>query len=259
MSRLIANYEDARALFDQLLKSETRQRILLLEGESGTGKTTLLLVCLESASAIRHVRFNFKETAATINEVFYRAGDILGWEHFPLFLAKVDEMATTRVEIEGNRQIGINHKIEVILAGEKVEDQDFRLAELTKAWFRDLGSLTGDVLFVFDHFERAGTSVQRWVSGPLLTRVANTPQLRVLIAGQSVPDADNIEWGGCCRASRLTGVPEAKHWLPVVQALDRHVGDLDLLSYLSAVCSVHRGRPDAIMNFIRSLPERSPF
>jgi|CXWK01.1.fsa_nt_gi hypothetical protein len=258
MSKPIANYEHARALFDLLLTADTRERILLLEGESGTGKSTLLFVCLDSAGAIRQVRFSFKETAISVNEVFYRAGDMLGWEHFPRFLTRVDEMATTRVQVQGNPQVGINNKLEVALTGEKIEDQDVRLAELTKAWFADVALFHDDVLFVFDHFEKAGTPVQRWLSGPFLARAAGTPRLRVVIAGQLVPEGDNIEWGGCCRASKLTGVPEARHWLPVVQALNRHVGDLDLLSFLSGICLVHKGRPDAIMNSIMDLPELRP-
>ena len=259
MGRLIANYEHARTLFDQLLTADTRQRILLLEGVSGTGKTTLVNVCLESAAAVQCVPFSFRKTTITINEVFFRAGDKLGWEHFPHFLAKVDEMATTRVEIQGNRQIGINHKSEVILAGEKIEDQDFQLAELTKAWFSDLINLPDNVLFVFDHYEDAPTALQRWIGGPFLVRVPDAPQLRVLVAGQSVPDADNIEWGGCCQGCKLTGVPEARHWLPVAQALNRDVGEHDLLSVLHGACSALQGRPDAIMNFIANQLQAGPW
>jgi hypothetical protein len=256
MSRVIANYEHARELFNLLLATDAQQRILLMDGASGTGKSTLLLVCLESAGAIRHVPFSFRKTSITVNEVFFRAGDRLGWQYFPRFLARVDEMATTRVQIEGNRQFGIGQKIEVVLAGEKIEDQDYRVAELTTAWFGDLAAAPFDVLFAFDHFDEAVTSVQQWLGGPFLTRAAATPHVRVVIAGKSVPEADNIEWGGCCRTSKLVGVPEARHWLPVVQALNRHVGDLDPLSFLSGVCQAHNGRPDAIMNFICSLPER---
>lgn len=44
MSRVIANYEHARELFNLLLATDAQQRILLMDGASGTGKSTLLLV-----------------------------------------------------------------------------------------------------------------------------------------------------------------------------------------------------------------------
>jgi hypothetical protein len=53
-----------------------------------------------------------------------------------------------------------------------------------------------------DTYEDATTDVQQWISGPFLARTAMVNQVRVLIAGQSVPDSNNIEWGQCSTTTK---------------------------------------------------------
>lgn len=259
MPTLIADYEAERALFNALLRADAPERILLFRGRSGIGKTKLLSACREAAPAfVRLVPFQFKNMVVSSAEIFYRTGDMLGWEHFPLFMEAVERLEGPRaVQVDSNRLFGINQKIEVVLTGEKVADQDQRLAELTRAWFGDLRQLPYDVLFIFDTFELAGTSVSQWLAGPFLTRAAAIPRVRVLIAGQEVPEEDNVEWGHCCRARELTGVREAAHWLPVVEALNRYIPHPNPLDFLAGICYAYAGRPDVILKFIEDLPERA--
>jgi len=263
MTILIADYHAERALFETLLAATPSQRILLFRGASGCGKTTLLRVCLEAAVdqaiSLVSVQTQFREEAVSVAEIFYRTGDKLGWDRFPHFLSAVERMqGPATVTIEGNRLIGINQRINVALAGEKPEDVEYRLAMLTDTWFSDLRNLPYRLLLVFDTYEKAVTPVRSWFDGPFLTRVAGNTQIRVLVAGQEVPDANNIEWGHCCRERELSGVSEAEHWLPIVDALNRHTFSSDVHSFLVGVCIALKGRPLEIMQIIEGLPERGP-
>ena len=258
MPTLIADYVDERALFAALLRTDTPERILLFRGASGTGKSTLLRACREAVpTSIFLVPFEFKGTGISLTEIFYRTAELLGWERFPSFVETVEDLAGPRtVKIESNRLIGINQKIEVVLSGERAEDQEHRLAELTRAWFSDLQRLPQDILFLFDTYEQALTPVRQWLAGPFLARAAGNERVRTLLAGQAVPDHNNIEWGYCCQMRELKGVGEAAHWLPVIDALNRHIAHPNPHGFLAGICYTLGGRPDAIMNVIETLPER---
>lgn len=262
MPLLIADYQDQRALFGRLLNADTHHRILLFHGESGTGKTTLLRVCLNDATdhgqGFVIVPVQFREEAVNIAEIFFRIGSKTGWEHFSQFKGEVDRLQEPlSVNVERNRQIGFNQRIEVALSAGKPEDLDIRMATLTNAWFEDVRRFPERLLLVFDTYEKALTPVQRWIEGPFLTRAADTPQLRVLIAGQSIPDPNTIEWGHCCWAQVLTGVKDPNHWMPVLKALNRHVPNTDINGFIAGICHALGGRPDQIMQVIEGLPQSS--
>ena len=57
-----ANYNDERAAFSSLLKTECAQRVLFYKGDSGSGKTSLLRACRKAIPAtIDKVLVDFKE------------------------------------------------------------------------------------------------------------------------------------------------------------------------------------------------------
>lgn len=262
MSLLIADYRDERAFFGRLLVADARHRILFFRGDSGTGKTTLLRVCLndaiENGRGVVIVPVEFREEAVSVAEIFYRIGSKAGWNYFPRFTGTVDRLQEPiSVKVGRNLQFGMNQKIEVALVGSKAEDVDIRMATLTNAWFEDVREFPGRLLLIFDTYEKALTSVQRWVEGPFLTRLADTLQLRILIAGQKVPDSNTIEWGHCCRAQVLTGVHEPEHWMPILTALNRRAPTPDSHGFIAGICHALSGRPDAIMQIIEGLPRSS--
>jgi hypothetical protein len=71
-----------------------------------------------------------------------------------------------------------------------------------------------------------------------------------------VPNPHNIEWGHCCTHHELYGVPEAAHWLPVVEALGRTIPVDNPRDWLAGVCHALGGAPDAIMQVIQGLPPK---
>jgi hypothetical protein len=256
MNEPLANYEVPRAAFEDLLRKGCVRRILLVRGESGSGKTALLNHCRLTIpeGEFDVVGVQLRGSVVSVAEIFSRAGRALGWQRLPHFARQ--HAALGGMQIEGNSQEGINNSINVVLhASDNKDDRDQRRTALTDAWFNDFAALRRPVLMLFDTFEQAPTEVQAWLEGPFLTRTVQTPSLRVLIAGQTVPDRNNIEWGHCCVHQDLPGVPEAPHWLPVLRVMGRLVpSNRNPEDWLAGVCAAFKGRPEAIMKIIEGLP-----
>ena len=262
MTKLLANYEEHRDLFRALLMDDCHHRILLFRGESGVGKTALLNTCIaeagQRAKQIQCVPIQMRESAVSVAEVFYRLGNRVGWSAMPRFVAEVAAFQKTpTVHIEKNRMVGQN-QISVALHAENLADRHHRQAALTDACFQDVRALPHPLLLVMDTYEKANNDVRQWLDGPFLARVAQTPQVRTLVAGQEIPEPHNIEWGFCCQAQDLYGVREAQHWLPIVVAMDRVIEfeELDPHSWMAGICYALKGRPKDIMQVIENLPRR---
>ena len=90
---ILANYEREQAAFDALIQPECDQRILLLQGDSGTGKTTLLQACLEKVPGhVIKIPVQLRRSAVSVAEIFSRAGGKLGWERLTHFTERVDAL-----------------------------------------------------------------------------------------------------------------------------------------------------------------------
>lgn len=258
MKHPLANYQEERLLFKTLLDSNCPKSILMFRGGSGIGKTTLLNSCLQNVpNHIKPIPFELKQATVTVAEVFDRVGEYVGWEHFSYFknqLASFLDVPT--IHIAENRQEGSNNQINVALGSEHAEIREHRRAELTKAWFADLRNLPHITLLSLDTYEKATTEVKTWVESRFLPRVPRVPKLRVLVAGQEVPDAQNIEWSSYCEACDLFGISDAQQWLSVVNALDRRIDAPDPLSWLAGICYALKGRPKDIVQIIENLPHK---
>jgi hypothetical protein len=257
-NQTLANYERELAAFDALLKPDCDQRILFFCGKSGSGKTALLNTCLRKIRpAMSHIPIQFRGSVVSVAEIFYRAGRYLGWERLPHFTSRVADLeGLPNIQVDRNWLSGINNRISIALRVENPIDQEHRRVALTEAWFDDVKTFTDPLLMAFDTYEQATDEVALWIDGPFLARVAQAAPLRILLAGQKVPDAHNIEWGHCCAAHQLYGVPEAKYWLPVVEAMQRHIPFDDPLTWLAGVCHALKGHPKDIMAVIEGLPRR---
>ena len=258
MNTILADYEGEQRAFGALLEPDCRERILLLRGESGSGKTTLLTACLERVpQALPCIPIQLRGSAVGVAEIFNRTGSRVGWERLPHFTKQVAALQEApRIQIDSNWLAGINNRIDVALHVENLADREQRRVLLTDAWFRDLQAFNSPLLVALDNYEQTATEVAEWIDGPFLARVAESPSVRALVAGQKVPDVPNIEWGHCCTLYELHGVPEAKYWLPVVKAMQRHILAPDPLSWLAGVCYILKGNPKEIMQVIEGLPRR---
>jgi hypothetical protein len=253
-----ADYDRERSLFKELLKVDCQKRILLFHGESGIGKTALISYCQNTIpETILCIPIQLRGSVVNIAEIFYRSGRYLDWNCLTNFTNQVARLqAVSQVRIDRNFIRGINNRINVALHADSPLDREHKQAALTEAWFDDLVAFEKPVLFIMDTYENGTTEVQRWISGPFLSRIAISHQVRALIAGQSVPDANTIEWGSCCVTQSLFGVHEASYWLPVAEAMKKDIPGFDPVSWLAGVCHALKGRPEAIMKVIEGLPTK---
>lgn len=260
MTVMLANYEVPREAFASLLTGDCLRRILLVQGDSGTGKTALLTYCRSKVpdTDFHVVLVQLRGVMVSVAEIFSRIHRVLGWAALPRLTKHLASLeAGLNIKIEGNQQEGFNNRINLVLhTGDNKDDRDQRRIALTDACFEDLANLGKRMLMVFDTFEQANSEVAAWLEGPFLTRVEQTATLRVMIAGQKVPNRNNIEWGHCCDHHDLPGVPEAPHWLPVLQNMGRHVPNRNPEDWLAGVCAAFNGRPDSIMKVIEALPRQ---
>lgn len=256
MITVIANYEEHQQAFHSLLADDCQRRILLFHGLSGTGKTTLLRACQQKVPpSILTIPIQFREAAVSVAEIFDRAGEHIGWQHMVNFTEQIALLSgLPSVQVEKNWLTGSHNQINVALKSENQADQEHRRVTLTKAWFADLQKVKKMILMVMDTYENVSTDVSQWLEGPFLSRLSRLRHMRLLIAGQRVPEANNIEWGHCCQPHELYGVKEAKHWLPVIEAIGRKIEVSDPLNWLAGVCYALEGRPSEIMKVIETLP-----
>lgn len=255
---VLANYNEERKLIEAFLAGQLTERILLLRGVSGSGKTSLLRVCLTAPPrGVTLIPFQVRESAVGVAEVLYRVTEELGQRHFPRFAAQVAQFqATPTVQIGGNIAFGSNQVI-IALQAENSSDRQQRQSALTTAWFDDIQEWNRPLILVFDTYERANQEMQEWLAGPFLARVGRPVRAhwRVLIAGQKTPDTHNIEWSACSQARELRGVPVAQDWLPVVAALNKVVPAEHVESWLGGLCRAFNGLPFPILTVIAALPQ----
>jgi energy-coupling factor transporter ATP-binding protein EcfA2 len=262
---ILADYQNERQAFDALLHTHCDKRILVFYGESGSGKTSLLSHCRERArqqEGIFCVNIDLKGTAVSVAEIFSRTGDRLGWERLSNLQQQVADLQNlpgiSGAEMDRIRQTGFGNQINVTLQVNDPTDREQRRVALTESLFEDIKGFEHPVVFIFDTFEQASTEVQDWVGGSFLARVERVHQVRILVAGQRVPDENNIDWGYCCTTHHLRGVPQAEHWLPIVEAMELRVPAPDPLSWLRGICGVLKGQPSEIMKYLKAEQERSP-
>jgi len=258
MMTTLADYSVERRAFEALFGRQCAERILLLRGESGSGKTALLTHCQHDIpTTIKHVPIQLRGSTVDVAEIFYRAGRVVTWDRLRAFTSQVAQLQQApSVKVDRNWLLGIGNHISVALQADNPLDRSYRRAALTEAWFDDVEALPEFLLMIFDTYEQATEEIKEWLSGPFLARVARVEQMRVVIAGQHVPDRHTIEWGEYCCERRLFGVPDATHWLPVLEALGRYIPNNSPLDWLAGVCHALEGKPAAIMKIIEGLPRR---
>lgn len=262
MKPILANCEKERQLFENLLKDETEERILLIKGKSGAGKTTLLRTCLfvaKKQTQLCYISLNFKDNSLNIMEFLYQMGECIGWEHLKQFTHTIEEhskqIASIDVNLKSNSLIGIKNQLQILLPSADTDNRKSALLELTKALFQDLKSFEHPLLFAFDTYEQCAQEVQSWVL-QLLTEVSRNSHLRIVISGQKIPDSNNIQWGDCCHSLELKPICKAEDWLPVFLALNKKVPNSDIspLEILKVLCSNYQHEPNMLKTIIDRFP-----
>jgi SEFIR domain len=195
----MADHSAARKAFAALLTSKVQLRFLPICGLSETGKSHITRQMLGNVLAIPDIacgRFDFKGTTGMDNEVKAFVQQDLG----------VPEPAP-------------NSRLQE------------RLGEILTA----LKQRACPTLLIFDTYEMAGDA-QDWVEKQLLPCLIRATWLRVVIAGQKVPDSIGAVWAAVAHPTVRLVTPEPADWFDYAR---QHRPDLTL-SDVETACRLTR-------------------
>jgi energy-coupling factor transporter ATP-binding protein EcfA2 len=253
----IANYKEHRQAFKALLEANCSKPILLFKGKSGNGKSTLMEHCQTQIHQDIHQVLVDLRSPTNVMQFFYKSAERLNWDSFEHFKKYLNELTQEfNINVNGNTQAGVGNMINVELKtffeSTTLEQRAERYTVLTHAWAKDINNLDHPCVLLLDAYEKAHTEFQDWVTRDLLNSAANSQHIRVVVAGQSVPDS--FEWKHRSVIKELDGVHEAEEWLPVIKAMGRVVPSPSPIELLRGFCIALNGNPAAIKKLIEKFP-----
>lgn len=150
----LANYKQHRQSFDALCQIECEQRILLFQGQSGFGKTSLLHYCAAQARKqdLPVLTFDFKHGFNT-DTFFQQSASFPLSDSFPRVAEQISA-DISQINMDGVKQEGQGHTLAAIIQ-HPGSPAPQRLHTLTQAWLTDAQALTSPLLLFIDHFPQA--------------------------------------------------------------------------------------------------------
>jgi hypothetical protein len=242
----LANRTRECNLFEHMVKGETAERILLIQAESGFGKTDLLTHFRRLVPAgVLQAFIDCKGANSRIPYVFERAARDLGEPRFPRLSTTSSEVANgPGINISDNRTFGAQ-TINIHVHGDP-QVQEYQLARLHHAFFEDIKALAAPVVIILDTFNEAGDIVKTWIASDFLADAMQVPNLVVVVAGQDVPDPGG-GWADYHEQCHLEGIKDVEAWHACVQAAGWPVEK----DWIAAFCWHCKGKPKDIAIILR--------
>jgi hypothetical protein len=210
---MFVDREPQRLLFLRLINQEIPQRIILISGEGGVGKSSLLHsyreICNETDTQNAFVSFRFSPTNPI--QVMLKIYEDLGWGKFISL-----ETALKDIQVNPNTSIEplyLNPDTQYAFSSFSFEEGFEHKVAITKAFFQDISRYMESrkrVVFLFDDFEIAGLGTQSWLSREFMISLTRTDGVFAVIAGRDVPKPIN-DLGHWYTSVELGGI-ERKYW-----------------------------------------------
>lgn len=184
----LADRKEQFAIFKDMIEQKIPQRIVLIEGNSNTGKTVLLneLINLAKVINLSAVKLDLKG-CPNLNELFDWLASDTGPNILPAF----------------NSASGSARKL---------------------ALLKDLKILKTPLLVCFDTYQEIAPDIADWLESQFLTRIDQAPGLLVLIAGQPIlssqtgkPLPDPARYPGFAISHLLKPIRDQKYWREYVR------------------------------------------
>ena len=219
--RRIANRVAELSEFENLLRPSSSKRILLVQGESESGKSILL----EQFDIIARECGTIKTGCADFNgglllsELLYSLCGELGQSIFPLYTKSISRQEAVHIDLSANlaeskfgdsNAIAINPVVQI----PKGPALTASSAEQVGIFLQDLRNLRSIVLFIIDSYDQATQDAARWILMQLFPAIRTCPNLRIVIAGQSLPLPSNYKttWGPYAVHKVLDQVTSIDDW-----------------------------------------------
>jgi len=163
--------------FEQMLTGQSRQRILLVEGASNTGKTLLAA--------------EFRAYAQHLN------------------------LATALIDFKGCPSLNDLLQTLCLDLGPTVLPTACSATGTASLYqlISDLQRLESPLALIFDTYEQASADAQTWLETQLLARLDRAPAVVVVIGGQRIPEYRRFPWSILAEAIDLQPIREVDDWL----------------------------------------------
>ena len=210
------NTEEAIHLFQSIMRVDSHNRILFLEGASKMGKSHLLSkvfpILASQQYQARCVTIDLKRQPLTILDILHTACEDLGEKLCPAYQnASKERMKHTKADVVIERALTLGSKINVsVTSQDTVNDFQLWCLHLTKQFVNDVGQLCNSkrpIVFLIDNVNCATDTVQVWLMDTLLKQLAKLTDVRIVIAGQSLPEA-NAAYIASCKYHQLFSITE---------------------------------------------------
>ncbi|MEM8720263.1 MAG: ATP-binding protein [Cyanobacteria bacterium P01_G01_bin.39] len=210
----LANRTKELDIFLKMATGNYDCRIMLIEGESGMGKTSLLKRFKHKCpSEIKYIPFDCKGVVSIPAFLSQIVVD-LGHDKFPSFVSKVKVFVQGGVDFSEN-DIAAENTISIAINSSNVDPatQNFRLEQLQQAFFNDLAKLEQRIVITLDTYQMVNETLQNWIESKWLRAVERQlDNVVTVIAGQFVPDhQNNSVWGDECEHFVLSAI-KVKDW-----------------------------------------------
>jgi hypothetical protein len=219
-SPILADRKEEFAIFVGMITGTSKKRVLLLQGESGSGKTVL---------------------ANELADYARRLG---------LYVARADCKGTPALDsvIES-----LLLDVRGVLANADAAQGASRLSEIIE----DLAALDRPFLLALDTWQESSEPVRKWIGQTLLPNLPRLPGVVVLIGGQKdLPDAKSKRWEELAESRHLKPIDSAQDWFDYSRrkwpsaTIDQ--------SHVQAITIVATGKPNVIDGYLDVLQNQLP-
>ncbi|MGP1386956.1 MAG: hypothetical protein ACTS2F_25590 [Thainema sp.] len=218
-AKAFANRKKEVQLFLNMVQGKHPARIFLIEATSGMGKSNLLnKFRRECPKSIHQVSLNLRCAEIGLPYLFNTIQNDIGQKNFPHFQQELHRLLSGSINFSGNQMEG-EQTIQIALNIDETI-RNFRLMKLQDAFFLDLAILYQPITILIDSFEEGIDEVKNWIEGEFLKKASKIPGLTVVVAGQIVPNPNNIDWGDNCEHHCLNAIQVEEDWYEFVDQAD---------------------------------------
>ena len=211
MAKPTIDHGDAVDLFRRLLAGDSPHRLLRLTGDAKMGKSHLLrhvFVEIAGEEGVPSVLLDLREATKSVRDLLAEIErglrdhlDCSGYQR-----AERDSLTPGSISIK--RTVFFKSRVKVSTAGDAWDIARLLTVQLAI----DLGEADRLAVVLVDAAEQASTTTQQWLSQTLLPELCRLPQLRVVVAGRTLPEPSS-SYAPHCMNHRLDKVEDPQAYV----------------------------------------------